>query len=74
MDLELFTTQELIDELLRRRTFLGIVVHSLEELKDTDWRGERTCRVHFNGNLDSSQASRLLEVVAERMDRHADTE
>src|SRR4051794_8628083 len=32
-DLELFTTKELINELMQRKTFLGIVVHSEEELK-----------------------------------------
>ncbi len=32
-ELELYSTQELIDELMRRTTFQGIVVHSAEEAK-----------------------------------------
>jgi len=66
-DLGLFTTSELIAELMRRRTFLGVVVHSQEELKQDEWSGDRTFKVHFNSNLDTSKASRLLDVVAEHM-------
>lgn len=66
-DLELFSTRELIDELMRRRTFLGVVVHSQEELRDSTWHDERVFKVHFNGNLDSTEAGRLLESVASRM-------
>jgi hypothetical protein len=46
---------------------LGIVVHSQEELKQEEWDGERTFKVHFNSNLDTTKASRLLDVVAEHM-------
>jgi hypothetical protein len=67
-DLELYTTKELIDELMRRRTFLGVVVHSEEELKQA-WTGERVFKVHFNDNIDAGQALRLLEAVASRLDR-----
>jgi hypothetical protein len=66
-DLDLFTTSELIAELMRRRTFLGVVVHSQEELKQDEWSGDRTFKVHFNSNLDTARASRLLDVVAEHM-------
>lgn len=66
-ELELFSTRELIDELMRRRTFLGIVVHSDQELKEPSWNDERVFKVHFNGNLDSMEAGRLLESVASRM-------
>lgn len=69
-DLELFTTKELIDELMRRKTFLGIVVHSEEELKDKSWSGERVFKVHFNSNLDSEQACRLLDAITDYMDHH----
>ena len=69
-ELTFFTTQELIAELMSRRTFLGVVVHSEEELKQDPWSEERTFKVHFNGNLDSGKASRLLDTVSEYMDLH----
>jgi hypothetical protein len=67
-DLELFTTQELIGELLRRKTFLGVIVHSETDLKGA-WEEEHTFRVHFNSNLTAGETSRLLDVVAESIDR-----
>lgn len=66
--LELCTTTELVEELMRRTTFLGVVVHSEQELKGP-WVGERTFQVHFNSNLDAGQAWRLLDVVAHHMER-----
>jgi hypothetical protein len=70
-DLELHTTQELIEELMRRQTFLGVVVHSREELKDRGWTGERVFTVHYNANLGAAEAGRLLDVVAEHLERAA---
>lgn len=69
-ELAFFTTQELIEELMRRQTFFGVVVHSAEEHKREAWEDERMFKVHFNQNLDSARASRLLETVAEYMDVH----
>jgi len=63
-DLELASTRELIDELMRRRTFLGVIVHSEQELTQPAWDDERVFKVHFNGNLDTSSAGRLLQRVA----------
>lgn len=63
-DLELASTRELIDELMRRRTFLGVIVHSEQELTHNAWNDERVFKVHFNGNLDSTRAGKLLERVA----------
>ncbi len=68
-ELALFTSQELIDELMRRKTFLGIVVHSEQEAKTDTWPEERLFKVRFNANLDTEQAGRLLAVVAAHMDR-----
>jgi hypothetical protein len=67
-DLALFPTQELINELMRRTTFLGVVVHSQDELRTRNWNGERLFQVRFNNNLNVSEASRLLEAVAEYID------
>lgn len=70
-DLAFYTTQELIKELVRRSTFLGVIVHSEQEMRGKDWGQERMFKVHFNSNLSATEASRLLDVVAEHMDRHA---
>ena len=66
--LDLCTTRELVEELVRRKTFLGVIVHSEEELK-TDWQGERMFKVRFNENLNAGEACRLLGRVAEYMEQ-----
>lgn len=66
-ELELFATEELIDELLRRATFQGVVVHSREEARSQDWEGERMFSVRFNGNLKAEEVGRLLEVVSRHL-------
>ena len=66
-ELAFYSNQELIDELLRRTTFLGVVVHSEEEIRNRQWGAERVMRVQFNENLDTEQAGRLLDVVAAQM-------
>jgi len=68
-DLELYTTPELIQELMRRRTFLGLVIHSEPELRAEQWSGERVFTVHLNDNLEAAEAGRLLDVLAEHMER-----
>lgn len=69
-DLEFCTTQELIHELMRRKTFLGVVIHSEEELRGARWTGERIFKVHFNSNLDSDQACGLLDAIVNHLERH----
>jgi hypothetical protein len=69
-DLELFSTEELIAELMRRQTFLGVVVQSVDEHKEPQWSGQGAFKVHYNSNLDAEQACRLLEAVTESMDRY----
>ena len=66
--LELSTIPELVEELMRRKTFLGVVVHSAEDYKNRQWAGERIFQVHFNENLDPGQAFRLLDTVAGRLE------
>jgi hypothetical protein len=66
-ELELFSTEELIDELLRRTTFQGVIVHAREEARRRDWAGERMFSVRFNGNLETEEAGRLLEVVSRHL-------
>jgi hypothetical protein len=64
-DLELFSTRELIDELLRRSTFQGVIVHARDEAKESHWDGERVFVVRHNANLDIEEAGRLLDVVSQ---------
>lgn len=69
--LAFFTTQELVDELMRRKTFLGVVVRSENEIRNGQWGNERIFKVQFNENLDSAQVSRLLDVVVEYLNRNS---
>jgi len=69
-DLELFSTHELIAELMRRKTFLGLVIHAEDEQKGSEWPGERLFKVHLNANLDLAEATRLLGCVAGYLDRN----
>ena len=69
-ELAFHTTQELIDELMRRQTFCGVVIHAEDEQRRRTWSSERNFKVHFNQNLDSDRVSRLLDVVAEYMSIH----
>lgn len=71
VSIELCTTRELVNELMRRKTFLGVIVHSEKELKG-EWEGEGTFQVHYNSNLDAGQTSRLLDAVAQYMALHSD--
>ena len=48
-ELELFATQELINELLRRTTFQGVNVHAVDGAKSRHWDGERLF-AESNGN------------------------
>ena len=69
-ELDFFTTKELVDELMRRKTFLGVVVHSGDDMKSKEWSGETTFKVHFNSNLNTAQASHLLETVAQFLEQN----
>src|SRR5947208_15761104 len=68
-ELELHPTEELVAELVRRRTFLGVVVQSQEEYRGDDPDQERVYKVLFNANLDSGRVARLLETVAAGLER-----
>ena len=64
-ELELFATQDLINELLRRTTFQGVVIYAVEGAKRRHWDGERRFAVSHNANLRTEEAGRLLNVVSE---------
>jgi hypothetical protein len=69
-ELSFVTNEELIAELMRRQTFLGVVVHCDTDWKGGEWGAERNFRVQFNGNLETEEASRLLNRVAHYIDCH----
>jgi len=64
-DLELFTTKQLIAELLRRQTFQGVVIHAEDTPRTLRWDGERFFQLHFNANLTRDQICNLLGAVAD---------
>jgi hypothetical protein len=47
-ELELFSTEELIDELMRRTTFQGVIVHARDGAKSRHWNGKRVFRIRLN--------------------------
>jgi len=70
-ELELFASEDLIAELMRRQTFLGVVVHAVDEHRGEEWPEERVFKVHHNHTLDGIRVGRLLGAVAEQLDLHA---
>lgn len=66
-ELELFSTPDLVAELVRRTTFQGVVVHAVNGAKDPNWEGERLFSVHHNANLATEEVGRLLDVVGQFM-------
>jgi len=65
-ELCLYTSEELVNELLRRQTFMGVLVHGEQDWKGR-WDGTRNFKVCFNGNLDREEVCRLLGVVTEHL-------
>jgi hypothetical protein len=60
-DLELFTTEELINEIIKRKTFQGVIVHAEGDFKNHAWRGAKNFKVHWNNNLERREAGNILE-------------
>ena len=69
-DLAFYTTAELVEELMRRKTFLGVIIHSATDHRGSPWKGDEVFQVHLNANLDCAQAGRLLDAVSARLARH----
>ena len=67
MDIELFGTRELIDELMRRTTFQGVIVHAVDGAKSATGTASALFAVRHNGNLDTEEAGRLLDVVSQHI-------
>jgi hypothetical protein len=65
--LAFFTVEDLVGELMRRKTFLGVVIHSATDVKGARWDSDRTFKVHFNSNLEAPEAARLLCRVSDHI-------
>jgi len=68
-ELDWVATQDLINELMCRTTFQGVIIHASDEVKSRDWDGERLFTVRHNANLDTEETGRLLEVVSQYIAR-----
>lgn len=66
-ELEFYATEELLEEVLRRSSFQGVVVHSRDVAGNHDEPEERTFSVRFNHNFETEDVSRLLDVVSRRL-------
>jgi hypothetical protein len=64
-ELAFYSSTDLVDELLRRQSFLGVIVHAVGETRGHGWKGDRDFQVRFNNNLNVDAVRRLLNVVAE---------
>ncbi|QEH36680.1 hypothetical protein OJF2_52650 [Aquisphaera giovannonii] len=64
-ELELYSTQDLVDELLRRTTFQGVIVHAKDGAKSPTWEGERVFSVRHSPSLGTEEAGRLLDAVGQ---------
>jgi len=58
-ELELFSTQDLINELLRRTTFQGVIVHAALGAKNRHWVGEHLFAVHHKLTDKASTVGRI---------------
>jgi hypothetical protein len=66
--LEFYTSAELVNELMKRKTFMGIIIHSKEEFKERTWQGDKAFHVHVTANLDAGETSLILGAVAGSFD------
>lgn len=62
--LELYTTKEMIEEIINRTTFQGIMILSENDCKDPKWCGKKTFGVHWNNNLTNKEVVDILESTA----------
>lgn len=64
-DLELYSSEELIQELLSRTTFVGIVIRSEKEAKGVS--GHRSFRVYSSNNLNTDQTLTILSGLVSQL-------
>ncbi|WP_165248344.1 hypothetical protein [Paludisphaera soli] len=66
-ELELYATEDLIEELLGRTTFQGVVIHSRDDAGNHPRPDETTYSVRFNRNFQTEEVGRLLDVLSRRL-------
>ena len=66
-ELELYSTEELLRELLGRSSFQGVVVHSRDAVGNRPEPEELSFSVRFNRNFETEEVGRLLDVVSRRL-------
>lgn len=67
-ELELYATEDLLEEVLRRSSFHGVVVHSRDAAGNHRAESEEhTFSVRFNQNFETEEVRRLLDVVSRRL-------
>lgn len=64
-DLELYTSEELIQELLRRTTFVGVLIRSQDEAKGIS--KHRCFRVDGSLNISDDQIFEILDGLVSQM-------
>lgn len=60
-DLELYSSQELIKEIMNRHTFQGIIIHTECDCKEQRWDGKRNFSLRWNDNLEREEVSAILQ-------------
>lgn len=63
-NLELYTTEEMVEEIINRTTFLGVVIQSEEDCKNKNWYGKKAFKIHWNNNLNNKEVADILENMA----------
>jgi hypothetical protein len=66
-ELELYATEDLIEELLGRSTFQGVVIHSRDAAGNHPEPDETTYSVRFNRNFQTEEVGRLLDILSRRL-------
>jgi hypothetical protein len=64
MDVSFCTTEQLITELVHRKTFLGVVIRSEKEFREAKWSGERIFRI-TNSNMTRDEMLHLLRKIVD---------
>lgn len=74
MDIELFTTDELIEELTRRSSFAGIVIRSTVEPKGGPIVVHQNWDITYSNEFSNSQVADIFEDAVDHFRQLADTE
>ena len=73
MDISFYTTTELIDELTKRSTFAGIVIHSEKEPR-SEITIHQNWNITYSNGFSNQQVAGLMEDVVAHFRQLAETE